>query len=127
VRTHYYACAALGVAAVLSLAGCTDERLIGTRAERASATCDSQCDAGERCHPELEQCVECVEDADCERSPSGSRCDQETYACRACNDGEACPQSSCDDDDDDLDERDDDDCDVDDRDGAIDDDELPDV
>ena len=122
---------ALAVALALSIAGCTDERLIGARALRPAATCEPQCSSSELCHPQLGLCVECIEDVDCERSASGSLCDPDTNACRGCDAGETCPPSLCDDDDD-SDEPgeppdEDDDCDLDERDGAADDDALPDL
>ena len=107
-----------------SALGCTDERVVGTRAE-AAALCNPACESAQRCHPELEQCVDCVESNDCLRSPSGPLCDTATNACRSCDAGEACPPWLCEDDDDDdadelFDTDDDDDCDLDESDASID-------
>jgi len=101
----------------LGLTSCIDERLVGTRLVPAAVSCEPGCDADELCHPELIECVGCVENTDCERSLSGPLCDEEAHECRLCEVDETCPPWLCEDDDDpgevdddcDLDERDDDD------------------
>lgn len=98
---------------VLGFASCTDEGIVGTRAAQTTELCEPSCQGDELCHPELEVCVACLENTDCEGEPGTVICDLETNDCVPC----------VDDDPDDPFDDDDDDCDLDEVDGSAPDDD----
>jgi hypothetical protein len=101
-RTCYAAAACL---LALSVASCTDDGIVGTRAAQTADGCEPSCQGDELCHPELEVCVACIETSDCTGEPGTMVCDPATNDCVPCMDDD--PDDPFDDDDDcDLDERD---------------------
>ena len=105
--------------ALLGCIACTDQGIVGSR---AAPLCEPSCTAGELCHPDLGQCVECASDTDCAGSPGGPLCDVHSNACRTCDAGDTCPAPECEPPDEPDDFFEDDDCDLDEGDASTDDD-----